>query len=151
MKRVICVVALLVVLFAAVPAHAQSYVGSYCWKLDNYNDTFVWKVTIVTDNTYQLTGWSPYFPMSALTGMARLVPGTQMLFGSMVVANYATGWRQHHTFVLELNNSTGTSKFNYTFLDGTSSAGITAPFHAISCNATWAPEPGQVSTESLVK
>ena len=149
MKKVVCSLALLVVLFAAVPAYAQSYIGTYCWKLDTYSDNYVWKVTYVTDNTYQLTGWTPSFPAGVITGAVRVVPGTATLYGTMLVTTQDDGWRAIHAFTLNLGTNTGTTKFYWTAFAATNGAPITAPFHLISCTAGWNPVPGEVSTKDI--
>ena len=117
---------------ASTATYAGDYVGTFCSKFDDFDDTWVLSVEQITDNVFQATGKSPTFD-GALDG--GLVVGNDPNTLQMVLDEAdANGDRAVFAVTINLPALNGTASWHWTDQSGNILATIeNAPFSQIAC------------------
>lgn len=130
-----------VMLLAATSSNAQ-YLGTFCFKLDFYQDTWKWSVDQVGD-AYQVTGVEMTYP-DAMNGGGGVIGNHLLLVVNEGDASSGLGYSAEHKIDLDLATLTGTTDFSW--VDNSGNLYVTytdEPFSNVPCSGL-APVQNQV-------
>ena len=115
--------------------YAGTYIGIYCFKLDNYDDTWGWAIEqIVANSVYSVTGLNLTYNGAMNGGGA--VAGSNHLRLSVTETDSANGDRAVYAIDLNLATLKGTVDFSWIDLNNTAYLTFTnEPFSNVSCGA----------------
>ena len=141
MKNVfLAFVLVIAVLLTVVPLANAQYFGKYCFKLDNYADTWVWRLGPLGD-AYQISGHDTVYP-SSMNGSGFISGST--FRGNALEADPSDGTYAIHAFSINLGTFTGSSTFTWFYNNGAVLVSLGAQgFHLVSCPADAGVMQGQ--------
>ncbi len=126
---------LLALFMAPSVSYGGTYIGIYCFKLDNYDDTWGWAIEqIVANSVYSVTGLNLTYNGAMNGGGA--VAGSNHLRLSVTETDSDNGDRAIYAIDLNLATLKGTVDFAWIDLNNTAYLTFTKePFSNVSCGA----------------
>ena len=128
-------VILMAIFMAPSVSYGGTYIGIYCFKLDNYDDTWGWAIEqIVANSVYSVTGLNLTYNGAMNGGGA--VAGSNHLRLSVTETDSDNGDRAVYAIDLNLATLKGTVDFAWIDLNNTAYLTFTnEPFSNVSCGA----------------